>query len=228
MAPKSKGKPDLSDDEEMEDKVPAAGIDEDDSSDDDDSDDDESEEEEQVEPTPAQLNQLQALQSELEANPTAYEKHVEVRPNKPFPWRWALHCMLIVSGFSVDLLLLTWHLDAPQLINLLRELKLKTQLRRARERMAAMFPLNENIWLDWVADELEQVHGRPWEVFHYLPGMYAQASAPTLILLHHLEVSGIYQPGIRSSPVRHLSRRKGIVLSLNTALTCQLPADPQA
>jgi hypothetical protein len=78
MAPRSKGKPDLSDDEEMEDEVAAAEVDDEDSSDEDDSSDDESEEEEQVEPTPAQMNQLQALQSELEGNPTAYEKHVEV------------------------------------------------------------------------------------------------------------------------------------------------------
>lgn len=93
MAPKGKGKPDLSDDEEMEDKVAAAEVDDDGSSDDDDSDDDESEEEEQVEPTPAQLNQLQGLQSELEANPTAYEKHVEVRPT-------TRHCIEEVGYFQ--------------------------------------------------------------------------------------------------------------------------------
>ncbi|KAF5828241.1 hypothetical protein DUNSADRAFT_17991 [Dunaliella salina] len=42
-------------------------------------------------------------------------------------------------------------------IGLLRQAKLRARLRSAYERMASLFPMTEQLWLDWVNDELEQV-----------------------------------------------------------------------
>ncbi len=42
-------------------------------------------------------------------------------------------------------------------MELLRQHKQHVQLREAHEHMAAHFPLSEQLWLEWVNDELGQV-----------------------------------------------------------------------
>ncbi len=48
-----------------------------------------------------------------------------------------------------------------QYINLLRELKLNVKLREAHEKMAAKFPLTDQLWQEWVEDELGAVRTQP-------------------------------------------------------------------
>ncbi|KAL6765001.1 hypothetical protein V8C86DRAFT_2467165 [Haematococcus lacustris] len=91
----------------------------------------------EIEMQPAQLEQLLALEAELEANPQAYDKHV-------------------------------------QYVTLLRQLKLRARLRAAHEAMASLFPLTEQLWLDWVNDELEQVKGE--EEVAYICTLFRRAT----------------------------------------------------
>jgi hypothetical protein len=51
-----------------------------------------------------------------------------------------------------------------QYVELLRKCGLTTQLRAAHERMAALFPLSEQLWMEWVNDELAQVSAGQKEV----------------------------------------------------------------
>jgi len=44
-----------------------------------------------------------------------------------------------------------------QFIQVLRKCGMKERIREARRAMQAIFPLNESLWLDWIADELETV-----------------------------------------------------------------------
>jgi hypothetical protein len=44
-----------------------------------------------------------------------------------------------------------------QLINTLRHCKLKTRLSDARQRMQKLFPLNEQLWLDWINDSMANI-----------------------------------------------------------------------
>jgi hypothetical protein len=44
-----------------------------------------------------------------------------------------------------------------QLINTLRRCKLKTRLLDARQRMQKLFPLNEQLWLDWINDSMANI-----------------------------------------------------------------------
>ena len=46
-----------------------------------------------------------------------------------------------------------------QYVELLRKCGLGAQLRTAHERMADLFPLSEQLWMEWVNDELAQVAG---------------------------------------------------------------------
>ena len=46
-----------------------------------------------------------------------------------------------------------------QYVELLRKCNLTTQLRAAHERMAGLFPLSEQLWTEWVNDELAAVEG---------------------------------------------------------------------
>lgn len=46
-----------------------------------------------------------------------------------------------------------------QYLELLRKCQLHARLRAAHERMASIFPLSENLWTEWVNDELSQVKG---------------------------------------------------------------------
>lgn len=41
-----------------------------------------------------------------------------------------------------------------QLIAALKEARLKARLKAARERMQALFPLDEQLWLDWINDSM--------------------------------------------------------------------------
>ena len=43
-----------------------------------------------------------------------------------------------------------------QYINLLRKCKMRERLRLAREAMHSRFPFSENLWLEWLQDELRQ------------------------------------------------------------------------
>jgi hypothetical protein len=47
----------------------------------------------------------------------------------------------------------------PQYIEVLRKCKLNVQLQSAHERMGSLFPLSEQLWTEWVNDELAQVQG---------------------------------------------------------------------
>lgn len=44
-----------------------------------------------------------------------------------------------------------------QLINLLRRCKLKARLSDARQRMQKLFPLTEQLWLDWINDSMANI-----------------------------------------------------------------------
>jgi hypothetical protein len=44
-----------------------------------------------------------------------------------------------------------------QLINTLRRCKLKARLSEARQRMQKLFPLNEQLWLDWINDSMASI-----------------------------------------------------------------------
>lgn len=44
-----------------------------------------------------------------------------------------------------------------QYISLLRTCKLKERLRAARQRMHDLFPFNEQQWLAWIDDELDNI-----------------------------------------------------------------------
>ncbi|GAB4820618.1 hypothetical protein N2152v2_007664 [Parachlorella kessleri] len=46
-----------------------------------------------------------------------------------------------------------------QYLEVLRRCGMKERLREARHAMAALFPLSESLWLDWVGDELEGLAG---------------------------------------------------------------------
>lgn len=44
-----------------------------------------------------------------------------------------------------------------QLINTLKGCKLKARLSDARHRMQQLFPLNEQLWLDWINDTMANI-----------------------------------------------------------------------
>lgn len=50
-----------------------------------------------------------------------------------------------------------FHPIVPQYIEVLRRCKLHARLRAAHEAMSALFPLSEQLWTEWVNDELAQV-----------------------------------------------------------------------
>lgn len=83
-------------------------------------------------------------------------RHATVMPRNPtlYPGREAV--CTAARCVRVTLVLVSL-----QFIKLLRELKLRVKLRGAHERMAAQFPLTDELWLEWVADELETVRGAP-------------------------------------------------------------------
>jgi len=93
------------------------------------------------------------LEEQLEASPTDYNQQVEVR-------------LLLLAGTTLLLPAIRSNPDhltkfavfhVVQYINLLRQARLRTRLRSAHERMASLFPLTEQLWLDWINDELEMV-----------------------------------------------------------------------
>lgn len=160
MAPKDKiAQEDELDDEEMK---GAAGAEEDDdleSEDESDSDDDDD-----VEIDQATLDKLMGLEEQLEKNPNLYEQHIEVlvggnlcsasqiTSTKPELFFRQTHDLMCI-GASFQHFVNDWL----QYIKLLRDAKLRARLRTAHEAMAELFPLNEQQWLDWINDELEQV-----------------------------------------------------------------------
>lgn len=108
---------------------------------------------EEVELDPQQLEKLMKLEEQLEASPTDYNQQVEVR-------------LLLLAGTTLLLPAIRSNPDhltkfavfhVVQYINLLRQARLRTRLRSAHERMASLFPLTEQLWLDWINDELEMV-----------------------------------------------------------------------
>ena len=44
-----------------------------------------------------------------------------------------------------------------QFIDVLRRCKMKERLREARRAMQARYPLSEELWLDWITDELDNI-----------------------------------------------------------------------
>lgn len=111
--------------------------------------------EDEVELGPEQLEGLMGLEAALEAEPSNYAKHVEVR-RAGCCCCACMQLLLRAAGRrSADPLF-----APPQYIGLLRQARLKARLRSAHERMADLFPLSEQLWLDWVNDELEQVPGK--------------------------------------------------------------------
>ncbi len=60
-----------------------------------------------------------------------------------------------------------------QYIEVLRKCKLNVQLRSAHERMSGLFPLSEQLWMEWVNDELAQVQSA--EDIARVQGLFDQA-----------------------------------------------------
>lgn len=115
-----------------------------------------------LEVSPEDQALLTKLQAALEANPGAYDSHVQVsaarlppvaacrqRPMPPLPL--LTHAVVFFSP------------SLPQYIEALRRCRMSQQLREARAAMHAAFPLSESLWFHWLSDEVSEGRGSSTE-----------------------------------------------------------------
>ena len=86
------------------------------------------------------------LESQLRANPYVYDTHVQV-----CRWSWPA----------------TNQPAPPQYITLLRKCKLHERLDAARRAMHDLFPLTEQLWLEWLDDAAETGEGSLAPLFDF-------------------------------------------------------------
>ena len=137
-----------------------------------------------LEITEVDLNKMMALEAEIAANPNLYDKHIEVSDQVISNRKHRRVSVFPGEGWgtgtqpfdSTSALILAWLFSASfssQYVTLLRKCGLRERLREGHERMASLFPLSEQLWSDWVNDELAQVQGH--EDVHRIQALFARA-----------------------------------------------------
>lgn len=113
------------------------------------------------------MKSMLALEEALAADPKSYDNHVQVVALLACTWRVALHTLYCPQPACIRACIQRCA-EAPnacfgfsqcspgacsQYIALLRRANLKERLKTARRAMHQHFPMTEELWLEWVADE---------------------------------------------------------------------------
>lgn len=98
---------------------------------------------EEVDATPEDMDLMMRLETDLQANPNLYDSHIQVSVWS-YSQQYKEHKYADLSGSTFL-----------QYIGVLRKCKLRERLRTAREAMHEHYPLTEQLWLDWLQDEID-------------------------------------------------------------------------
>lgn len=165
---------------------------------------DSSDEDSDVEMDPQAEQAIMQLEAALEANPRDYDAHVKVCAGCA-----CAHATLDSQLSTTSRLCLLCRTPKPaavsphkhtphttplhahtaqQLIAALQAAKLAVRLRAARERMAALFPLDEGLWLAWIHDAMAALADA--SDLEYVKQLHARAAQDYLsvtLLTSHLQ-----------------------------------------
>ena len=98
---------------------------------------------EEVDASPEDMDLMMQLETDLQSNPNLYDSHVQV----------PLYAILEVLRYAyLEEADLAEHVL--QYIRVLRKCKLREKLRAAREAMHKHYPMTEQLWLEWLQDEM--------------------------------------------------------------------------
>lgn len=134
-----------------------------------------------VDMDPSDMQQLMQLEADLKANPYVYDIHLQVRhgsriqPPRPSPQTAPARSSRVapLPPHPSWCLPPTVFPPAAQYVALLRKCKLHARAREARQAMHKLFPLNEQLWIEWIEDEMEAVKS-PADLEH-ISHLYAAA-----------------------------------------------------
>lgn len=98
---------------------------------------------EEVDASPEDMDLMMQLETDLQSNPNLYDSHVQV----------ILYAILeVFTSAGMEEANSSEHVL--QYIRVLRKCKLREKLRAARKAMQEHYPLTEQLWLEWLQDEI--------------------------------------------------------------------------